>query len=106
MSCVLTWEGRRRPGSSVATWITAPNSQISGNDPEHGSRSAISDSRAESVSNLKSIKDPRFNKDNVTILLVKGASDRRCGFRRIENGLRATLHFWLSIFASARFMEV
>ncbi|HEY7209107.1 MAG TPA: PP2C family protein-serine/threonine phosphatase [Bryobacteraceae bacterium] len=44
---------------------------IAGSDPESRLRNSIRDSAAETLSNLKSLIDPKLKEDDVTILLVK-----------------------------------
>ena len=44
---------------------------IAGNDPESRLRDSICNSAAETLSNLKSLVDPKLKEDDVTILLVK-----------------------------------
>jgi serine phosphatase RsbU (regulator of sigma subunit) len=72
------------PGSTLLLFTDGLTDSIPGNDPAGRLRGAILDNPAKTMSNLKSLIDPRFKEDDVTILLVKGTSDRRCGFRRIR----------------------
>ena len=44
---------------------------IPGNYPENCLRDALSDNPPRTISNLKSLVDPKLNEDDVTILLVK-----------------------------------
>jgi serine phosphatase RsbU (regulator of sigma subunit) len=44
---------------------------IPGNDPERRLRDAMAENPVKTMSNLKSLIDPRFNEDDVTILLIK-----------------------------------
>jgi len=44
---------------------------IPGNDPEGRLRDAMADNPAKTMSNLKSLIDPRLNEDDITILLVR-----------------------------------
>ncbi len=44
---------------------------IPGDDPQPQLREALDSDPAKTMSNLKSLLDPRFNEDDVTILLVK-----------------------------------
>jgi phosphoserine phosphatase RsbU/P len=46
---------------------------MTGDDPESRLRNSISDTVAETLSNLKSLVDPKLKEDDVTILLVKRA---------------------------------
>ena len=58
-------------GGTLLLFTDGLTDSIPGNDPEGRLRGAISDNPAKTMSNLKSLIDPRFKEDDVTILLVK-----------------------------------
>ena len=58
-------------GGTLLLFTDGLTDSIPGNDPEGRLRGAISDNPAKTMSNLKSLIDPRFQEDDVTILLVK-----------------------------------
>jgi serine phosphatase RsbU (regulator of sigma subunit) len=59
------------PGGTLLLFTDGLTDSIPGNDPASRLRGAISDNPAKTMSNLKSLIDPRFKEDDVTILLVK-----------------------------------
>jgi phosphoserine phosphatase RsbU/P len=59
------------PGGTLLLYTDGLIDSISGDEPESRLRAAISDDPARSLSNIKSLIDPRFNEDDVTILVVK-----------------------------------
>jgi sigma-B regulation protein RsbU (phosphoserine phosphatase) len=59
------------PGGSLLVFTDGLTDSISGPNPEDRLRDALTDSSARTMSNLKSLVDPKFNGDDVTILLVK-----------------------------------
>lgn len=59
------------PGGTLLLYTDGLTDSISGNDPEARLRSAISENTQKTLSNIRSLIDPRFNEDDVTILLVK-----------------------------------
>jgi len=59
------------PAGTLLLFTDGLTDSIPGNDPAGRLRGAISDNPAKTMSNLKSLIDPRFNEDDVTILLVK-----------------------------------
>jgi sigma-B regulation protein RsbU (phosphoserine phosphatase) len=59
------------PGGTLLLFTDGLTDSIPGNDPAGRLRGAISDNPAKTMSNLKSLIDPRFKEDDVTILLVK-----------------------------------
>ena len=59
------------PGGTLLLYTDGLTDSIPGDEPEVHLRAAISDHSAETLSNIKSLIDPRFNEDDVTILLVK-----------------------------------
>jgi serine phosphatase RsbU (regulator of sigma subunit) len=60
-----------RPGGTLLLYTDGLTDAIPGDDPEGSLRGAISDHPASTMSNLKSLMDPRCLEDDVTILLVK-----------------------------------
>ena len=60
-----------RPGDSVLVFTDGLTDSILGPDPENRLRAAFPDHPGTTMSNLKSLIDPKFNQDDVTILLVK-----------------------------------
>ena len=58
-------------GSSLLLFSDGLTDSIQGEHPENGLREAFAESAAGTMANLKSLVDPRFNEDDVTILLVK-----------------------------------
>jgi len=58
-------------GGTLLLFTDGLTDSIPGNDPEGRLRGAISDNPAKTMSNLKSLIDPRFKEDDITILLVK-----------------------------------
>jgi serine phosphatase RsbU (regulator of sigma subunit) len=58
-------------GGNLLLFTDGLTDSIPGNDPANRLRSAISDSPARTMANLKLVIDPRFKEDDVTILLVK-----------------------------------
>jgi serine phosphatase RsbU (regulator of sigma subunit) len=59
------------PGGTLLLYTDGLIDSISGDEPESRLRDAISDDPARSLSNIKSLIDPRFSEDDVTILVVK-----------------------------------
>jgi hypothetical protein len=51
---------------------------IPGSDPESRLRDALADDLTNAMANLKSLIDPKFNEDDVTMLLVKRAARSAC----------------------------
>lgn len=62
-----------RPGGTLLLFTDGLTDSISGNDPESRLRSALGDRSRKTMSALKSLVDPKFNEDDVTMLLVKRA---------------------------------
>lgn len=59
------------PGGTLLLYTDGLIDSILEDEPETRMRDAISDHPARSLSNIKSLIDPRFNEDDVTILVVK-----------------------------------
>src|SRR5208283_1180310 len=59
------------PGGTLLLFTDGLTDSIPRNDPDASLRYALADDPALTMSNLKSLIDPRFNADDVTILLVK-----------------------------------
>jgi len=59
------------PGSGLLVFTDGLTDSISGQNPEDRLRDALTGSSARTMSNLKSLVDPKFNDDDITILLVK-----------------------------------
>lgn len=58
-------------GGTLLLFTDGLTDSIPGDDPDARLRCALADDPAVTMSNLKSLIDPRFNEDDVTILLVK-----------------------------------
>ncbi len=58
-------------GGALLLFRDGLSDSIPGNDPENRLREALADNQGRTMSRLKSLVDPKFNKDDVTILLVK-----------------------------------
>jgi serine phosphatase RsbU (regulator of sigma subunit) len=51
---------------------------IRGEHPDNILRHAFAESAEQTMANLKSLVDPKFNEDDITILLVKRAARSSC----------------------------
>jgi len=58
-------------GGALLLFTDGLTDAIRGNNPEAGLRNAFYDDSRKTMSNLKFLVDPKFNHDDVTILLVK-----------------------------------
>jgi len=58
-------------GSTLLIFSDGLTDSIQGEHPENRLRDAFADSAGRTMANLKSLIDPKFNEDDVTILLVK-----------------------------------
>ena len=58
-------------GSTLLIFSDGLSDSIHGEHPENRLRDAVDDSAERTMTNLKSLIDPKFNEDDVTILLVK-----------------------------------
>jgi sigma-B regulation protein RsbU (phosphoserine phosphatase) len=68
------YEARRAllpPDGALLVFTDGLTDAISGENPEKRLREALADSSRRTMQNLKSLVDPHFNEDDVTILLVK-----------------------------------
>src|SRR5262249_27128487 len=63
-----------RPGGALLFFTDGLTDSISGNDAENRLRSALEDGSSTTMSRLKSLIDPKFNEDDITMLLVKRAT--------------------------------
>lgn len=63
--------GKLPAGDTLLLFTDGLTDSIPGDDPEIRLRGALSDTPAKTLANIKSLIDPRFNDDDVTILLVK-----------------------------------
>jgi sigma-B regulation protein RsbU (phosphoserine phosphatase) len=63
--------GLLSPGGTLLLFTDGLTDSISGDEAENSLRDALADSSTRTISVLKSLIDPRFNEDDVTILLVK-----------------------------------
>jgi serine phosphatase RsbU (regulator of sigma subunit) len=52
---------------------------IQGEHPENRLRDTVAESAERTMANLKSLVDPKFNEDDITILLVKRAAGSSSG---------------------------
>ena len=59
------------PGGTLLIFTDGLTDSIHGENPEDRLRDALTDSTERTMANLKSLVDPKFNEDDVTILLVK-----------------------------------
>ncbi len=66
---------RLSPGDALLLFTDGLTDSIPGDDPESRLREALADDPAQRMSHLKSLVDPRFNEDDVTILLVERDTD-------------------------------
>jgi serine phosphatase RsbU (regulator of sigma subunit) len=67
------------PGGALLVFTDGLTDSISAENPEERLRDALADSSKRTMLTLKSLVDPHFNEDDVTILLVKrdsGAASR------------------------------
>ena len=58
-------------GSTLLIFSDGLTDSIQGEHPENRVREAIVDGAGRTIANLKSLIDPKFNEDDVTILLVR-----------------------------------
>jgi len=63
------------PGGALLVFTDGLTDSISGENAENRLRDALADSSGRTMSILKSLIDPEFNEDDVTILLVKRGAD-------------------------------
>ncbi len=63
------------PGGTLLIFTDGLTDSIQGEHPENRLREAFAESAAQTMANLKSLIDPKFNEDDVTILLVKRVAD-------------------------------
>ena len=59
------------PGTTLLIFTDGLTDSIQGEHPENRLRDAFAESAERTMANLKSLVDPKFNEDDVTILLVK-----------------------------------
>jgi sigma-B regulation protein RsbU (phosphoserine phosphatase) len=59
------------PGSTLLIFTDGLSDSIQGEHPENRLRDAFAESAERTMANLKSLVDPKFNEDDITILLVK-----------------------------------
>lgn len=62
------------PDSALLLFTDGLTDSIAGENPENHLREALADGAGRAMANLKSLVDPKFNQDDVTILLVKRAA--------------------------------
>jgi serine phosphatase RsbU (regulator of sigma subunit) len=60
-----------RPGGTLLIFTDGLTDSMRGEHPENRLRGAFADSAGQTMASLKSLVDPKFNQDDVTILLVK-----------------------------------
>ena len=76
-----TYEARAAllsPGGALLVFTDGLTDSISGENAEDLLREALADSSGRTMSILKSLVDPEFNEDDVTILLVKRGARAAC----------------------------
>jgi serine phosphatase RsbU (regulator of sigma subunit) len=61
-------------GSILLTFTDGLTDSIQGEYPENRLRDAFAESAERTMGNLKSLVDPKFNEDDITILLLKRGS--------------------------------
>lgn len=66
------------PGGALLVFTDGLTDSIPGANAENRLRDALADSSGRTMSILKSLVDPEFNEDDVTIMLVKRGADRAC----------------------------
>lgn len=59
------------PGDTLLLYTDGLTDSISGTDPEGRLREALAERSETTMSNLKRLINPRFNEDDVTILVLK-----------------------------------
>jgi sigma-B regulation protein RsbU (phosphoserine phosphatase) len=67
-------EAAMTPGSAFLIYTDGLTDSMQGDHPENRLRDAFAESAEQTMANLKSLVDPKFNEDDVTILLVKRAA--------------------------------
>ena len=67
----VTRTARLPPAGALLIYTDGLTDSISGEDPEDRLSHALNDSSRRTMHNLKSLVDPKFNDDDVTILLLK-----------------------------------
>ena len=70
------------PGGALLVFTDGLTDSIAGENAESRLRDALADSSGRTMSTLKSLVDPEFNEDDVTILLVKRSADAASSGRR------------------------
>ncbi len=63
------------PGSALLVFTDGLTDSISGHNPEDRLRDALADGSRRAMSTLTSLVDPKFNDDDITILLLKRDAD-------------------------------
>jgi serine phosphatase RsbU (regulator of sigma subunit) len=63
------------PGGTLLFFTDGLTDSISGDNAEDRLRNALADASGSTMQILKSLVDPQFNEDDVTILLVKRDAD-------------------------------
>jgi len=66
------------PGGALLVFTDGLTDSIFGENAENRLRDALADTSGRTMSILKSLVDPEFNEDDVTILLVKRGADAAC----------------------------
>ncbi len=67
------------PGGALLLYTDGLTDSISGDDAESSLRDALADGSERTISHLQSLVNPKFNDDDVTILLVKRDADAGSG---------------------------
>jgi len=65
-------------GSTLLIFTDGLTDSIRGEHPDNILRHAFAESAEQTMANLKSLVDPKFNEDDITILLVKRAARSSC----------------------------
>jgi serine phosphatase RsbU (regulator of sigma subunit) len=71
-----------RPGGFLLIYTDGLTDSIPGENPENRLRDALAHGTGETMATLKSLIDPKFNEDDVTILLIRRAADSFSGGMR------------------------
>jgi sigma-B regulation protein RsbU (phosphoserine phosphatase) len=69
----------RSPNSTLLIFTDGLTDSIQGEHPENRLRDAFAESAERTMANLKSLVDPKFNEDDITILLVKRIASSSSG---------------------------
>ncbi len=77
-------------GGALLLFTDGLTDSIAGNDPESCLCAALADTSASTMSGLKALVNPKFNEDDVTILLLKHAASSASSAKRIKGAIART----------------